>query len=274
MVAMGLISMELGRMQPAQLREQIRSGKFSGPTAGLALGYSQANLVILPEALAADFRTFCDRNPGPCPLIEVTQPGVFEPRCAPGGDLRTDLPRYRCYRQGELVDRPTEVLSWLEEAAPGNGGQSGSRAVCFLLGCSFTFEAALIRAGIPVRHIELGCNVPMYRTSIRCQSAGPFAGPMVVSMRPMTQEQAERARQITLKLPQSHGAPIHLGEPADIGIADIGRPDYGDPVEIRPGEVPVFWACGVTPLEAILSGRPAWAVVHEPGHMFVTDIKC
>ena len=236
----------------------------------------QANLVVLGEDLAGDFKRFCDLNPGPCPLLEVTQPGVFEPRCASGADLRTDLPRYRVYRHGELSNQPTNVLSLCNDQSSGGLGiaADGSAAwVSFLLGCSFTFEAALLRAGIPVRHIEQRSNVPMYRTNIECKPAGVFSGPMVVSMRPMTPGQAQRARQITAAMPGSHGAPIHVGEPASIGIQGLSSPDYGDPVEIRADEVPVFWACGVTPLEAILRAKPEVAVVHEPGHMFVTDMK-
>lgn len=256
----------LAALHPNELRRLIRGGEFSGPTAGLAPGFVQANLVMLPESLAGDFRTFCRLNPGPCPLIEVTAPGVFEPRCAPGADLRTDLPRYRIYVGGELRAQPGN----LKEA----WGHKLQTAVSFLVGCSFTFESALLQAGIPVRHIEQRCNVPMYRTNILCTPGGSFAGPMVVSMRPMTPQQARQAQAITWNMPDSHGAPVHIGDPADIGIADIQNPHYGDPVEIRHGEVPVFWACGVTPLEAILRAKPPWAVVHEPGHMFITDLRC
>jgi uncharacterized protein YcsI (UPF0317 family) len=213
---------------------------------------------MLPARLAGDFLKFCDQNPAPCPLIEATAAGSFEPRCAPGADLRTDLPRYRIYRNGRLVDQPASV-------------DPGADAVSFLLGCSFTFEAALAAAGIPVRHVEQGRNVPMYRTNIACRPGGVFSGPMVVSMRPMTPAQAESARSITAALPGSHGTPVHTGDPAVIGIMDLRRADYGEAVDVRPGEVPVFWACGVTPLEAILRAKPEWAVVHEPGHMFITD---
>jgi len=225
----------------------------------------------LPGSHAGDFRTFCQRNPAPCPLIEATEPGVFEPQCAPGADLRTDLPRYRCYRRGELTDQPTDITNWWTTGRHADN-DAPECAVCFLLGCSFTFEAALLRAGIPVRHIEQGCNVPMYRTNIACKPAGAFSGPMVVSMRPMTSDQARRAEAITKTMPGSHGAPVHIGEPRRIGITDLDRPDYGDRIENRSQEIPVFWACGVTPLEAIMRAKPPWAIVHEPGHMFVTDL--
>lgn len=256
-----------------------RSGEFSGPTAGLAPGYVQANLVMLPGELAGEFQRFCNQNPGPCPLLEVTEPGVYEPRCAPGADLRTDLPRYRIYHRGELAEQPSNVLGYWHGQVDAwqNIATSPYRHittwVAFLLGCSFTFESLLLRNGIPVRHIEQRCNVPMFRTNIQCNASGVFAGPMVVSMRPMTPMQAARAAQITAGMPGSHGAPLHAGDPEPIGISNINTPQYGDPVEIRPGEIPVFWACGVTPLEAILRAKPDLAIVHEPGHMFITDLE-
>lgn len=264
---------ELANLSPAELRHLIRYGSYCGPTAGLAAGYVQTNLAILPQSLAGDFRRFCEANPKPCPLLEETNAGDFEPQCAPGADLRSDLPRYRVYRQGELVERPTDVMRYCGGAADTSLVFADDPAVSFLLGCSFTFERALLRAGVPVRHIEQGCNVPMYRTSIECRPAGPFCGPMVVSMRPMTPGQLEIAREVTAAMPDSHGQPIHAGDPAAIGITDISQPDYGDPVDIREDEVPVFWACGVTPLESILRARPSLAIVHEPGHMFITDLR-
>ena len=272
------------RVTPREIRALCRSGVFDRPTAGAALGYAQVNLMILREALAQDFQAFCLRNPRPCPVLEVTPPGVWEPVClAPGADLRTDLPRYRVLRNGVCVDRPTDILKYWpdgpagREPDPGAAGVRASRPgysdlVAFLIGCSFTIESALLDAGLPVRHIEAGVNVPMYRTNIETTPAGPFRGPLVVSMRPMTPQQAETAAKITAALPQVHGAPLHTGNPAVIGIRDLSRPDYGDPVAIRPGEVPVFWACGVTPLEAMLRARPDFAITHEPGHMLVTDL--
>jgi uncharacterized protein YcsI (UPF0317 family) len=245
------------------IRELARTGEFTGVTSGVALGYVQANLVVLPRAQAFDFLLFCQRNSKPCPIVDVTEAGEPEPRlCAPGADVRTDLPGYRVYRQGELVDEPADIVNlWQHDW------------VAFLIGCSFTFESALLQAGLPVRHIEAGCNVPMYRTSIACQPAGVFAGPLVVSMRPMTPAQAIRAAQICTRFGRAHGTPIHLGDPAAIGIRDIARPDFGDPVPIHPGEIPVFWACGVTPQAVVMQAKPAICVTHKPGHMFVTDWK-
>jgi uncharacterized protein YcsI (UPF0317 family) len=246
----------------ASARAAIRRGDWTGPTAGLAPGYTQANVVMLPEADAFDFLRFCMRNPKPCPVLEVTDPGSPEPAAtAPGADLRTDVPRYRVYRDGEPDGEPTDVRdAWRDDL------------VAFLIGCSFTFERALLAEGLPVRHIEQGVNVPMYRTGRDCHPAGRFAGPLVVSMRPMTPEQAIRATQITSRYPTVHGAPVHVGDPGALGIADLGTPDYGEPVEIRPGEIPVFWACGVTPQAVAAASRPELMITHAPGHMFVTDV--
>jgi uncharacterized protein YcsI (UPF0317 family) len=247
---------------PAQARLAIRRGEWTAPTAGLAPGATQANLVALPEADAFDFMRFCLRNPKPCPLLEVTDPGSPEPaETAPGADLRTDVPRYRVYRHGELVDEPADAsAAWREDL------------VAFLIGCSFTFERALLADELPVRHIEQGVNVPMYRTARECRPAGRFAGPLVVSMRPMTPAQAIRATQITSRYAAVHGAPVHVGDPAALGIADLAAPDYGDPVEVRPGEVPVFWACGVTPQAVAVASRPELMITHAPGYMFRTDV--
>lgn len=246
-----------------ELRALTRSGTFTGVTPGVALGYVQANLVVLPRELAFDFLLFCQRNPKPCPLLDVTEKGDPEPkRCAPGADLRTDLPRYCVYRNGELAQETADITSlWQKDW------------VAFLIGCSFSFENALLQAGVPLRHIEEGRNVPMYRTNIACQPAGVFSGPMVVSMRPMTPAQAVRAVQICTRFPQTHGTPIHLGDPSAIGIRDLARPDFGDAVTIRPGEIPVFWACGVTPQAVVMQTKPPICVTHKPGHMFVTDWK-
>jgi uncharacterized protein YcsI (UPF0317 family) len=247
---------------PAELRARFRAGAPVRPTAGLAPGYAQANLVVLPRAYAFDFLLFCQRNPKPCPLLEVVEAGSYEPALtAPGADLRTDLPLYRIWRHGRLEAEVTDVRAvW------------GDDLVSFLLGCSFTFEAALLRAGVPVRHLELGCNVPMYITRIECARAGVFQGPLVVSMRPIPAEQVVRAVQITSRYPAVHGAPVHIGDPAAIGIRELAQPDYGDPVEMRPGEVPVFWACGVTPQAVALQSKPEFMITHAPGHMFITDV--
>jgi len=247
----------------AEVRGRARTGELTGPTPGMALGYVQANLVAVPRDLAFDFLLFCQRNPKPCPLLDVTEPGCPEPRLvAPGADLRTDLPRYRVYRHGDLVDEPADLTAWWREDLVG-----------FLIGCSFTFESALLRAGLPVRHLEAGGNVPMYRSNLSCRPAGVFRGPMVVSMRPMTPAQAVAAVRVCARFPRAHGAPVHFGDPAAIGIRDLGRPDYGDRVEVRPGEVPVFWACGVTPQAVAVEVRPPLLITHKPGHMFVTDLR-
>ena len=198
-------------------------GQLNEPTAGLALGWVQANLVAVPRELAFDFLLFCHRNPKPCPLLDVTEPGSPEPRLvAPGADLRTDLPRYCVYEHGRLVEEPADLRRWWREDLVG-----------FLLGCSFTFERALLDAGVPLRHLEMGCNVPMYRTNVACQSAGVFRGPMVVSMRPLLPAMAVKAVQVCSRFPRAHGAPVHLGDPGALGITDLRQPDFGDPVELR-----------------------------------------
>jgi uncharacterized protein YcsI (UPF0317 family) len=249
--------------QANEVRRRARSGELTTPTAGLAMGHVQANLVVVPRDLAFDFLLFCQRNPKPCPLLDVTEPGDPEPKLvAPGADLRTDLPRYRVYEHGMLAAEPMDLGDWWR-----------SDLVAFLLGCSFTFENALLQGGVPLRHLELGCNVPMYRTNIPCRPAGSFRGPMVVSMRPMTPAQAIRATQICSRFPRAHGAPVHLGDPAAIGIRDLAQPDFGDPVEIQPGEIPVFWACGVTPQAVAMEVRPPLLITHKPGCMFVTDLR-
>jgi uncharacterized protein YcsI (UPF0317 family) len=247
---------------PRSVRAGIRAGQWDGPTAALAPGYAQANLVALPVADAFDFLRFCVANPRPCPVLEVGEPGSFEPvQTAPGADLRTDVPRYRVHRDGGLVDELTDVKDvWREDL------------VAFLIGCSFTFERALLAAGLPVRHIEQGINVPMYTTAVACRPAGRFAGPLVVSMRPMTPQQAIRATEITSRFTTAHGPPVQIGEPEALGIASLAAPQYGDPVEIRANEVPVFWACGVTPQAVAAASRPELMITHAPGHMFVTDV--
>lgn len=245
------------------VRLACRRGELTGPTPGLAPGFVQANLVLLPKDWAFDFLLFCQRNPKPCPLLDVTEPGDPEPRhAAAGADLRTDLPAYRIWRDGELADEPGDVHKYWRDDLVG-----------FVIGCSFTFEHALIEHGIPVRHIDEARNVPMYRTSIPCRPAGRFHGPMVVSMRPLTSAQAIAATRICARFPLAHGTPVHLGDPAAIGITDINRPDFGDAVTIRPGEQPVFWACGVTPQAAVMAAKPPLAITHKPGHMFLTDLR-
>ncbi|WMD21907.1 putative hydro-lyase [Achromobacter seleniivolatilans] len=245
-----------------QARLDARSGKLTGPTANLAPGHVQANLAILPRALAADFLHFCQRNPKPCPLLAMSEPGdPALPELGHDIDIRSDIPRYRVWKNGELVAEPTDVRDiWRDDL------------VSFLIGCSFSFEEAMLDNGLPVRHIEQGCNVPMYRTNVPTNAAGVFGGPLVVSMRPLKAADAIRAIQVTSRFPSVHGAPVHIGDPALIGIADINRPDYGDPVEIRAGELPVFWACGVTPQSVVAAVRPEFCITHAPGHMLVTDL--
>ena len=243
------------------VRARARSGALRGPTCGLAPEYLQANVVIVPNDLAFDFLRFCQRNPKPCPILDVTEPGSWEPRhVARGADVRTEVPRYRVYQRGVLVDEPFEIARWWRDDL-----------VTFLLGCSFSFEAAMRRAGLPVRHLDEGCNVPMYRTNLPCTPAGIFSGPLVVTMRPLTPPQAIEAVVITARYSQAHGTPIHFGDPAAIGIADLTRPDFGDAVTVRSDEVPVFWACGVTPQAVVMEAKPELAITHSPGCMFVTD---
>lgn len=247
----------------AEVRRLCRQGAWTTHTAGLAPGFVQANLVVVPRDVAYDFLLFCQRNPKPCPLLDVTEPGDPQPRyVAPGADLRSDLPRYRVYRDGVLVAEPTDLDAWWRDDLVG-----------FLLGCSFTFETALMQASVPLRHIQNGSNVPMFRTNLACNPAGIFQGPMVVSMRPLTPAQAVTATRVCSRFPRAHGTPIHLGDPAGIGIADINRPDFGDAVEILSGEVPVFWACGVTPQAVVMEAKPPLVLTHAPGHMFLTDLR-
>ncbi|MEX2314466.1 MAG: putative hydro-lyase, partial [Thermomicrobiales bacterium] len=249
-------------VDPTTVRAAIRSGEWTKQTAGLAPGYTQANLVVLPRELAYDFLLFCVRNPKPCPIIDVTDAGSPVPaQAAPAADLRTDLPLYRVYEHGELVEEPADIRHrWRDDM------------VAFLLGCSFTFEHALVAGGIPLRHLECGDGVPMYVTNRECVPASGFSGPLVVSMRPIRAEQVERATEISARYARAHGAPVHAGDPAALGIADLATPAWGDPTEIRPGEVPVFWACGVTPQAVALQSKPPLIITHSPGHMFVTDV--
>jgi uncharacterized protein YcsI (UPF0317 family) len=244
-------------------RLRIRAGDFSGTTAGLAPDNVQANLVILPMALAHDFLRFAQANPKPCPVLAISEPG--DPRLPGLGadlDIRSDLPRYRVWRRGELVEEPFDLFDvW------------GDDLVSFALGCSFSFEEALVEDGIELRHITCGSNVPMYRTNIPCAPAGPFAGPLVVSMRPLKPNDAIRAIQITSRFPSVHGAPIHIGLPETIGIKDLAKPDYGDAVPVESDELPVFWACGVTPQAVIAEVRPDFSITHAPGCMLITDLR-
>lgn len=254
---------DLTKVSPQEARQLIRSGQFDRPTAGIAAGYIQANLAIVPQRYAYDFLLFAQRNPKPCPILDVTDVGSPEPRgMGVGADLRYDVPRYRIYRDGEFVEEVSDIAAYWQDDL-----------VSFLIGCSFSFETALLKGDVPVRHIEQNCNVPMYRTNIACRPAGAFHGPMVVSMRPMKAQDAIRAVQVTSRFPAVHGAPVHIGDPALIGIADVNKPDFGDAVPLLPGEVPVFWACGVTPQAVAMASRPSLMITHAPGHMFICDHK-
>jgi uncharacterized protein YcsI (UPF0317 family) len=248
----------------ADLRAAVRAGRFRSPTSGAAPDFVQANVVTLPYDLGFEFLVFCQRNPKPCPVIEVLEPGEVEARLsAPGSDIRTDVPRYRVYREGELVDEPFNLASWWRDDL-----------VTFLLGCSFTFEHALMRNGIRLPHYGTLRNVSMFVTSISTMPAGRFGGPMVVTMRWIPSDKVIRAVQTSSRFPAVHGAPVHIGDPARIGIADVGKPDFGDAWPPgSPDDVPVFWACGVTPQAVAMASRPELMITHAPGHMFVTDLK-
>jgi len=248
-------------MSPADVRAAIRSGEVDFPTAGMCEGYAQANLVILPAQYAEDFKEYCRLNPFPCPVLEVVSGTPKTLVMGEGGDITTDIPEYFVYRNGEFSERLYDVSHLWQDDFVG-----------FLIGCSFSFEDALMREGIEVRHIATGRNVPMYKTNIQTKKAGPFEGPMVCSMRPMTPENAQRAYDITVKMPNVHGAPVHMGDPAEIGIKDVMNPDYGESVEIREGEIPVFWPCGVTPQAAIENAKLPLVITHSPGYMYITDI--
>ena len=250
------------RLIPKEIRNLIRKGKWDKPTAGLAMGYAQANLVILPKKYAFDFLLFCQRNPKPCPLLEVLEPGEFRTNfLSSDADIRTDIPRYHIYQKGKLQKTVKDIKTFWR-----------SDFVSFLLGCSFSFEEALVRANIPVRHIEENKNVPMFISSIPCKSAGVFHGPLVVTMRPIPLDKITQSVQITSRYASVHGAPIHIGDPSTIGIKNLRKPDFGDPVTIKKGEVPVFWACGVTPQAVVMQTKPDLCITHAPGHMFISDL--
>jgi uncharacterized protein YcsI (UPF0317 family) len=249
-------------MSATEIRALIRSGIHQGHTAGLAPGKLQCNLAILPEAYALDFLRFCQRNPKPCPVVGVSETG--DPKLPTLGhdiDIRTDVPKYRVFRDGVLSEEVSDINDlWADDL------------VTVALGCSFTFENALMRAGIPVRHIEQGRNVPMFRSNIALRPAGPFGGEMVITMRPIPEGRVDDAHAISARFPQAHGAPIATGDPAALGIASLDAPDYGDPVEVRAGEVPVYWACGVTPQNVLLQAKLPLCITHSPGHMLISDV--
>ena len=253
----------MARMSGKEVRRLIREGKWDKPTSGAALGHAQANMIILPQDWAYDFLLYATRNPKPCPILDVCEVGGAEPKMiAPGADIRTDLPRYRVWENGKLVDEPTDIKSiWRDDL------------VAFMIGCSFSFENALLEAGIRIRHMDMGVNVPMYLTGVECVPAGRFSGNMVMSMRPVPHRQVVKAVTCTARFPSVHGAPIQVGYPEAIGVKDINKPEFGDPVEIYDGEVLIFWACGVTPQAAVMKSKPPFAITHAPGHMFIADKK-
>jgi uncharacterized protein YcsI (UPF0317 family) len=249
-----------GALSPGQARALFRAG-LRVPTSGWCAGWTQANLIAVPREQAYDLLLFAQRNPKPCPVLDVTEPGEASASLF-AGDLRTDLPGYVVYEHGEPVAEVSDVTGYWR-----------GDLVSFLIGCSFTFEDALREAGVPVRHIEQNRNVPMYRTNRMCRRAGEFGGPLVVSMRPVPAAQVADAVRVTSRYPSVHGAPVHVGDPVELGIDDLGAPDFGDPVDVRVDEIPVFWACGVTPQAAVMASRPKLAIGHAPGHMAITDVR-
>ena len=253
---------DYGKISPKDFWTVVRGEKFNKPTSGVAKGYAQANLVILPKKYALDFMIFAQRNPKPCPIIDILEPGEITPPRSKGADIREDIPKYRIYREGVLASEEEDIRDlWQEDF------------VSFLLGCSFTFESALLDEGIAIKHMEQSKNVAMYQTKIPCEKGGIFEGNMVVSMRPFKGKDLTKVIQITSNFPEVHGAPIHIGNPEEIGIKDINKPEYGDPISIEKDEIPVFWACGVTPQLVALKAKPKIMITHAPGYMFVTDIK-
>ena len=248
---------------PRDARALMRGQGHDGPSAGMADGYLQGNLLILPEAEALDFFRFCQRNPKPCPLLAVSDTGdPFLPTLGHDIDIRSDIGSYNIFRDGRKVDEVADIRElWRDDL------------VSFVIGCSYSFEAAMQAEGLPVRHWETGTIVPMYTSNIETLAAGRFSGPMVVSMRPMRPDQAIRAAEITARFPNAHGTPVHLGDPSAIGIADLARPDDGDAVPVYDDEIPVFWACGVTPQRAVERASLSFAISHTPGCMLITDLK-
>ncbi len=251
---------EFSHLSAVQARKRFRDG-LAVPTSGWSAGWTQANLITVPSNLAYDMLLFAQRNPKPCPVLDVMDAGAISGPLL-DGDIRTDLPGYRVFVDGELVAEPSDVSDWWRDDL-----------VSLLIGCSFTFEQAMLAEGVPVRHLEQGVNVPMFRTSRRCRSAGVMSGPIVVSMRPVPADRVADAVRVTSRYPSVHGAPVHVGDPGSLGITDLHRPDYGDAVRLEPGDIPLFWACGVTPQAAVVESRPSLAITHAPGYMLITDAK-
>jgi uncharacterized protein YcsI (UPF0317 family) len=251
---------QLAGLDIHRIREHIRSGAYSGDTMGVADTHVQANLVVLPRQVAFEFAVFCQRNPKPCPLLDITLPGSPVPELlAPTADLRTDVPRYRVFRGGELVDEPTDIRAhWRDDS------------VAFLLGCSATFDNALRHARIPLPFLQQHAVPPVYRTGIQCHAAGPFHGPLVVTMRPVPRELVVKVTQLSGRFPLAHGTPVQVGYPEQIGV-ELDRPIHGEYAPLRDGEVPLFWACGVTPQAVAMASKTEWMITHAPAHMFLAD---
>ena len=259
-----LLREDLANASGRDVRAAARSGQWRRATHGLARGYVQANMAIVPKRYAFDFMLFCQRNPKPCPVIDVTDPGDPEARfAAPGSDVRVDLPGYRVFRDGELVAEVSEITGYWR-----------SDSVAFLLGCSNSMDDVLLEARIPQRHLESeDGRISVYTSDIMCAPAGIFRGPVVVTMRPIPQDRLVDAISITARYPMAHGAPVHVGDPRAIGIDDLSRVGWGKYNELRHDDVPVFWACGVTPQAVAAKARIPEMITHAAGHMFVSDLK-
>lgn len=248
---------------PEEIRECIRKEKWIGPTTGIALGFVQANLVIIPEKLALEFIIFCQRNHSACPILEITEPGIASLNyLAKNVDIRTDLPKYRVYKKGVLMDEPLNIIDYWR-----------SDFVSIFIGCSLSFEKALTDSNIPLRHLECKKNGAIYISSIKCNPTGMFRGNMAVSLRPIPRHQLIRTIQITSRFYNAHGAPVHIGDPDLIGIKNLDEVYYGDPPIFKENDVPVFWACGVTPQVVASESKPEIMITHSPTHLFVSDIK-
>ncbi|MBR72356.1 MAG: DUF1445 domain-containing protein [Rhodospirillaceae bacterium] len=246
---------------PKDLRFACRQGSYKGPTSGHALGFIQTNLVILEDSDANEFETYCQKNSKACPILEVLKSGNTQPKkLAPDADISTDLPLYKIFKSGELSEELTNIKDIWQ-----------ANFVTFLIGCSFSAEEALLKAGLTPKHLQSTGQVPMFVTNQPTKAAGKFYGPLVVSMRPYTRKDAKKAAKITKNYPMAHGGPIQIGDPESLGIIDINKPNYGNAVHLSDDEIPVFWACGVTPQEAIKRAKPSISITHSPGCMFVSD---
>jgi uncharacterized protein YcsI (UPF0317 family) len=251
----------LKKMHPKDIRELIRKQEFTEHTMAIAEDYTQANLAIVPRKFALQFMIFCQRNPKPCPVLEVTEPGIPTLRyLSDSADLRTDIPQYRVFKNGECVDEPFDIAGYWRDDL-----------VAFLLGCSATFDHVLNAEGIYLRHFEQGKVPPVFITNIQCEPAGPFKGPMVVTERPIKISQLDRVIQICSRYPLMHGTPVHYGDPKRIGIEDPDKVDWGDRTVVLHDEIPVFWACGVTPQTIAMNAKLDLMITHYPAKMFLTD---